>query len=211
MAHQTVYRNRETIKRVSPTKDPSKYVVDKEKLKQDLLEYQTICNQAEAEGKPIPQIPDSIGLAFMKIATILSKKHYFINYTYIDEMVSDAIIKCCEAVRKFDPNAGTSAFAYYTQVCWYQFLERLKDEKKQKIVKAAIVQNIGTMLDDVATQEVDADSDFHTAMGEILALQSVEIDWKQRKQKEPVIEMCPVNLFDIEASELEVEEKEISE
>lgn len=199
MAHQTVYRNKDTIKRALPQKDPAKYIVDKQKLKDDIAAYNIVCQEAEANGKPIPQIPDSIGHAFLMIAKILSKKHYFINYTWIDEMISDAVIKCCEAVRKFNTEAGTSAFAYFMQVCYYEFLDRIKNEKKQKLVRAAIVQNIGSMLEDVARQEVDADEDFHSAMGEILALQSVDLEYKPKKEKEVKIDLCPFDLFDIES------------
>lgn len=198
MAHHTIFRKGDTVNRVNAVKDPALYTVDKEQLKKDLLDYRNLCLQAEAEGRETPQIPDSIGKAFLQIATILSKKHYFIGYSFVNEMISDAVLKCCEACRKFDPTIGTSAFAYFMQVCWYEFLDRLKQEKKQKIVRASIAQNIGTMLEDVARQEVDADEDFHTVMGEILALQSVEIDYKERKQKEIVIEKCPINLFDVD-------------
>jgi len=198
MAHQTIYRKGDTVNRVSSTKDPASYSVDKEQLKLDLLAYRDACLLAEAEGRETPRIPNSIGKAFLQIATILSKKHYFIGYSFINDMIADAVLKCCEACRKFDPTIGTSAFAYFMQVCWYEFLDRLKQEKKQKIVKASIVQNIGTMLEDVARQEVDADADFHSAMGEILALQSIEIDYKERKQKEVVIEKCNIDIFDVE-------------
>lgn len=198
MGHQTIYHSGDKVKRAVSTKDPSTYLVDKEKLKADLLEYQQRCNLAESEGKPIPQISNSIGIAFLQIATILSKKHYFIGYSWIDEMISDAVIKCCESVRKFDTSAGTSAFAYFQQVCYFEFIGRINDEKKQKIVKASIVQNIGSQLNDVVTQEVDADEDFHSSMAEILALQSVEIDYKHKKKKEVEIDELPWDIFDVE-------------
>lgn len=205
MAHDTIYRKGGEVKRAQATKASSEYTVDKEKFKDDIRAYQEKCKQYEAEGKDVPQIPDSIGLAIMQICAILAKKPYFINYSWIDEMQSDAIIKCCDSVRKFDVNAGTSAFAYFMQIAYYEFIGRINDEKKQKIVKASIVQNIGVFLEDIAVQESDAGEDFHNSMTEILQLQSVEIDYKERKQKEPVIQTCPFDLFDIENSEINLE------
>lgn len=199
MAHETIYRKGSSVKRAQATKDSSEYTVDKVKLKEDIRAYQEMCKRFEDKGLPTPSIPNSIGNALIQICAILSKKHYFIGYSWIDEMQSDALIKCCAAVPKFDVDAGTSAFAYFMQVAYYEFLERIKEEQKQKIVRASIVQNMGVELNDLIVQEVDVGEDFHNSMTEILQLQSIEIDYKLRAKKEPEIEMCHVDLFDVDS------------
>lgn len=199
MGHKTIFRNGDSVVRAVATKTTDQHVLNNADFKVWIREYQEACALATEEGREIPIIPNNIGKALMQIATILSKRHNFINYSWIDEMISDGVIKCCDAIRKFNTEQGTSAFAYFSQVCYFEFINRIQMEKKQKIIRASIVQNIGSQLDDVARQEIDADEEFHTAMGEILALQSMEIDYKRKEKKEKEIEMCPVDIFDIES------------
>lgn len=204
MGSQSIYHHGDKVVRAVARKSKDQHFLNNEDFKSWIKDYQQKCIQAESEGKPIPQIPNNIGKAFLQIATALSKKYYFIGYTWIDEMISDGITRCCEAVRKFDPEKGTSAFAYFQQTIYFEFIGRIQSEKKQKIIRASIVQNIGSQLEDVAKQEVDADEDFHTAMGEILALQSMEIDYgTKREKKEPKIEMCPFDIFSVDENGLQ--------
>lgn len=210
MASKSIYHHGDSVTRVQATKTKEQHVVDNDKLKADIKAYQEECLKCESEGKDIPQIPDSIGKSLFQIATILSRKYYFNGYSWIDDMVSDALIKCCDAVRKFDVNMGTSAFAYFTQTCYFEFIGRIQSEKKQKIVKASIVQNIGSQLEDVARQEIDADEEFHTAMAEILALNSVEIDYKVKEKKEKEIEVLPWDIFNVDENGMDKIQNELS-
>jgi hypothetical protein len=46
---------------------------------------------AEAAGEPKPRVPEYIGECLLKIATHLSYKHNFINYTYREDMILDGV------------------------------------------------------------------------------------------------------------------------
>lgn len=112
----------------------AEYINNKE-FYQLLIEYRDSCVAAEAEGKPKPRIPNKIGEAFILIATKLSNKGNFVGYTYKDEMVSDAIENCVNAVHSFNPDKSKNPFAYFTQIVWYAFLRRIEKEKKQTYIK----------------------------------------------------------------------------
>lgn len=90
-----------------------------------------------------PQIPRYIGECFLKIATHLSYKTNFINYIFIDEMISDGIENCVQYVLNFDAEKSKNPFAYFTQVIYYAFLRRIEKEKKQLEIKNKILEKTG--------------------------------------------------------------------
>ena len=90
-----------------------------------------------------PQIPKYIGECFLKIATHLSYKTNFINYIFIDDMISDGIENCVQYVNNFDPEKSKNPFAYFTQVMHYAFLRRIQKEKRQLEIKNKILERTG--------------------------------------------------------------------
>lgn len=78
-------------------------------------------------------ITDELAECVLKIATRLSYAPNFINYSYRDEMIGDAIVKMLHAIKnqKFDPELG-NAFSYFTRIAFNAFCNRIKKEKKEK-------------------------------------------------------------------------------
>jgi len=78
-------------------------------------------------------IPDKLATAIQEIATRLSFRPNFINYTYREEMVGDALVKMVKALveQKFDPKKG-NPFSYFTKIAFHAFCKRIKGEKKQR-------------------------------------------------------------------------------
>lgn len=168
---------------VQPTKEAGKGFINNQEFKDKLREYLDY-RKAEVEaGREIPQVTNYLGNAFRMIAEALSKKPYFIGYSYREEMVGDAIINCIQYIDKFDPERGTSAFAYFTQICYYAIVRRIKAEQKQTYVKASIVQNLGTLFDELVVGEHDNSEDFTNTMADILKLQTIEIPVEEKKSK----------------------------
>lgn len=77
-----------------------------------------------------------LGDMIRRLAYNLSFKPNFINYSYRDEMVSDAIEKMSRAmVRKcYRIDSGFSPFAYFTQIAWNSCINRITKEKKIKSI-----------------------------------------------------------------------------
>ena len=73
-----------------------------------------------------------LGDSLNKIANGLSYAPNFINYSYKDEMVGDAIVKMFSALRnkKFKIDSGFSPFSYFTTIAFHAFINRIKKEKK---------------------------------------------------------------------------------
>src|ERR1700739_2701135 len=121
-------------------KKPVHYVNNKQ-LHATFLEYYNKRLANESAGLPPPKIPNYIGEAFMLICTKLAFKFNFINYSYRDEMIGDAIENCVMAVNGFDPVRFSNPFAYYTQIAWNAFIRRIEREKKQAYVKYKNIHN----------------------------------------------------------------------
>ena len=79
-------------------------------------------------------VGEELGTYIFKIATGLSYAPNFINYTYKEDMVGDAIYKMLLAVRnkKFDITSEYNPFSYFTTIAFHAFINRIKKEKKQR-------------------------------------------------------------------------------
>jgi len=123
--------------------------------------YKQSVLDAEAAGLPKPQIPRYLGECILKIATHLSYKPNFINYTYKDDMILDGIENCINYFDNFDPNKSSNPFAYFTQIIFYAFLRRISKEKKHSYIKNKLIQDMP--FDAFELQQQDEDGHFHNA------------------------------------------------
>lgn len=124
------------------TKAKPVHYVDNKKFYEALVEYKKQIDHANANNLEKPRVSNYIGECFLKIATHLSYKANFINYTFKDDMISDGIENCLTAVEKFDPTRGTNPFAYYTQITFFAFVRRILKEKKQQATKYKLLESI---------------------------------------------------------------------
>ncbi len=117
------------------------HYVDNKKFLAAMVEFKEKCKVAEEKEKEQPPISNYIGECFLKIATHLSYRPNFINYTYRDEMISDGIENCLQYVANFNPEKSNNPFAYFTQIIYYAFLRRIAKEKKQTHVKNKMIES----------------------------------------------------------------------
>ena len=129
-------------------KAKGEHYVDNKVFLQAMTDWKVLCKIAEEEQKDLPkeekvkpQITNYIGECFLKIATHLSYRPNFINYTYRDEMIADGIENCLQYCSNFDPEKSKNPFAYFTQIIYYAFLRRIAKEKKQTHVKNKMIEN----------------------------------------------------------------------
>ena len=137
-------------------KKRSVHYVDNKKFLQAMIDWR----QTWPDEENIPPVTNYIGECFLKIATHLSYRPNFINYTYRDEMVSDGIENCLQYVKNFNPEKSKNPFAYFTQIIYYAFLRRIAKEKKQSHIKNKMIEreaytSFTTMEGDNNTYQVD--------------------------------------------------------
>jgi hypothetical protein len=122
-------------------KSKNVHYVDNKKFLSAMIDFKELYNIAEKNKEEYPPVSNYIGECFLKIATHLSYRPNFINYTYRDDMISDGIENCLQYVHNFNPEKSNNPFAYFTQIIYYAFLRRIAKEKKQTHVKNKIIQN----------------------------------------------------------------------
>ena len=115
------------------------HYVDNKEFLAAMIERRELIAKNEAEGKPKPQVSNYIGECILKIATHLSYKPNFINYSYREEMISDGIENCLQYLDNFNPDKSKNPFAYFTQIIYYAFLRRIAKEKKQTYIRGKLI------------------------------------------------------------------------
>ena len=166
---------------ITEKKAPAHYV-DNKKFFEALVEYRKLVLDAAAKGEERPRVTEYIGECFLKIATHLSYKANFINYTYKDDMISDGIENCLTAVIKFDPERGMNPFAYFTQITFFAFVRRIQKEKKQQATKYKLMENIDI---DMLIAHSEGNEEFANSLVEMMRKQVDNIDADKRTVKKP--------------------------
>lgn len=111
-----------------------KHYVDNVKFLEEIVEYKRQCKEALDQGKEKPRISEYIGKCIYLIAENLSHKPRFMNYSFRDELVSDAIENCFLYFDNFDPAKSSNPFAYFTQIIYYAFHRRISKEEKNRYI-----------------------------------------------------------------------------
>lgn len=113
---------------------PKRHYVDNVRFLNEILEYKKQCALMVKEGKEKPRISEYIGKCIFLIAENLARKPRFMNYTFRDEMISDAIENCFLYFDNFNPEISQNPFAYFTQIIYYAFHRRISKEEKNRYI-----------------------------------------------------------------------------
>ena len=97
---------------------------------------------------------NQLGQAIYKIATGLSFAPNFINYSYKDDMVGDAIVKMYSALKnkKYNVDSGNNPFSYFTTIAFHAFINRIKKEKKHRDMITQYQESIFDELQEILPQ-----------------------------------------------------------
>lgn len=120
----------------------SRHYIDNKQFLYALVEFKQKVNQAKNDNEERPQVPDYIGDCFIKIANHLAYKSNFINYSFREDMILDAIENCLIYMDNFDPKKSSNPFAYFTQITYYAFLRRIQKEKKHLQIKYRYIEHL---------------------------------------------------------------------
>ena len=157
-----------------------KRYIDNKKFYSEMVKYKTSVDSAERDLKEKPPVTDYIGKCFYDIAIGLSFRPNFINYTYKDEMILDAIENCLTYCSNFDPDKSKNPFSYFTQIVYYAFVRRIEKEKKHNYVKHKLTANL---LEKMSTSNDIDNNDYIMSVSEFMKENSV-IDAFEEKMRE---------------------------
>ena len=119
---------------VTKPKKPKNHYVDNQKMLSEIIEYKKQVAEAKDKGLEKPRVSEYIGKCIYLIAENLSRKPRFINYSFREEMISDAIENCFLYFDNFNPAISQNPFAYFTQIIYYAFHRRISKEEKNRYI-----------------------------------------------------------------------------
>lgn len=143
MASKKLQKKSPPRKRARKKKEKTEYYVNAKDFRAQIAEYyENPCGKNERE----------IGSSIYKIATGLSFAPNFINYSYKDDMIGDAIVKMWTAItnKKFNIESEYNPFSYFTTIAFHAFINRIKKEKKHHDV---VQQYQETIYDQLITTQ----------------------------------------------------------
>ena len=136
-------------------KEKKQHYVDNKLFFAEMQKWkEEITEQEQMDDMP-PMVTEYMGECFYKIATHLSYRPNFINYTYREEMIGDGIENCIRYAKNFNPDKSKNPFAYFTQIIYYAFIRRITKEKKQTAIKQKIIDNTSTKTYDIMEGDDD--------------------------------------------------------
>ncbi len=116
------------------SKKKKNHYVDNERFLAEIVEYKKQVVIAKEQGADKPRVSEYIGKCIYLIAENLSHKPRFMNYSFRDELVSDAIENCFLYFDNFNPDISKNPFAYFTQIIYYAFHRRISKEEKNRYI-----------------------------------------------------------------------------
>jgi hypothetical protein len=134
------------------------HYVDNAKLYEHMVQRRAMRAAAVAAGKEPPTLQNDryLGQTILDVATNLTYRPNFINYSYKADMISDAVENLVRVIDNFNPEKSKYPFAYMTTVAWQAFVRRIQLEEKQQRIKGALIDAL--MVDDLFDSQ-DHDED----------------------------------------------------
>ena len=128
--------------------DTSRYYVDDEKLTEAMTIWRSETDKSKLEKSTRPPIPVFVAECVISLASAMIKRHNYINYSYGDEMISDAILNCTKyghnfSVAKKNQKGKNSAFTYLNFIISKAFNNRIIKENREQFLKYASYSLMG--------------------------------------------------------------------
>lgn len=114
---------------------------------------------------------DKLAKMILLLAEKYSHHHWFIGYSYREDMVADAVLNLVGSALKFNPEKSNNPFGYYTIAIQRSFMHYLHVEKKHRYIRDKMLLELGenpsfAFLDDHKAQ-VDGDPELARGMQEL--------------------------------------------
>lgn len=129
-----------STKSTKSTKPKRPKALNPEKFYTIPAEFKAAITQYYEDGK----VTDYLGGCLNGIAKRLSYYPSFINYTYKEDMIGDAIVKMYSALKrkKFQVKSDHNPFSYFTTIAWNAFINRIKKENKYNATLVAYKEKV---------------------------------------------------------------------
>lgn len=176
------YIEPEFIDSVSAPRQRNRTYVDNARLSKELVEWLEVI-----KTKKDAPMPNYVAESILRIATGRSKASKFRDYSYIQDMIGDAVLNILLYIKNFDYTTQTrtgkiNAYGYIYRACDNFFMQRLLKEKHQQAIKYMVMTGMdkAEFLDEFSNNQYDVESVYENMIGK-----SYEYDRFLENRKKP--------------------------
>ena len=84
---------------------------------------------------------ERMGEMVLLIASNYATKGNFAGYTWIEDMIGEAVLTCFKYMKNFDRTKSSNPFAYITQICRNAFINYIKKQQRHSVIKDVCYNN----------------------------------------------------------------------
>lgn len=88
-------------------------------------------------------ISNKLAGMLMMLATRYSTRPNFVNYSFREDMISEALVDLSKNALKFNPEKSNNPFAFYTTCIHHSFIGYLNSERKQRRIRDQMLVDLG--------------------------------------------------------------------
>lgn len=180
-----------TSKAYNPKSKKSAHYIDKEELFNAVVKYKAEKQAAIDAGEPIPKIPEYIGNAILTIAKKMAESVNFRRYDFKEDMVMDGVKNCIKYFDNFDPAKSHNPFSYWSQICYYGFIQRIGKERDRiyndyqlrNSAKFAVIQEFGYLDGNDLDNGHGEDGLDQSTYGETVAMETFVAKYESARER----------------------------
>lgn len=101
------------------------------------------------------KINDGLGMAFMKLTERIARKHNWRDYSYIDDMITHALVQLTSVGLQFNELFSSNPFSYYTTVINNSFTVVFNSEKDTQEFRDKMLMKTGQMPSSTKQYELE--------------------------------------------------------
>jgi hypothetical protein len=177
--------------RIVMSKKPKENYIDNAKFLEEIKLHKARVKAHKEAGKntPPPPINNYIGECILKIAQRMAYRPEFIRYSFVEDMILDAVENALTYFDNFNPDhvgdrSGiVTPFGYFSQITYYAFQRRILKEQKYRYVKNKALEQVLLSVDGETLEEYNPTVNVKVAETAALFIERYEAREKSKKIK----------------------------
>lgn len=116
------------------------------------------------KSKEQGQMSDKLARMLQMLCARYGSRANFAGYTYNEDMQAYAMSQLVRTWNSFNPEKSSNAFAFFTQCVKNSFIQYLKQEKRQRVIRDELLVENG--MNPSYTYQLENSSEFNESNGE---------------------------------------------
>jgi hypothetical protein len=142
-----------TVSVSQPKKKKKNEYIDNKKFLEAIIARKEATKKAKEAGIETPPLTHYLGECILLIAQKMASRPEFNRYSFVNDMVLDAVENALQYFDNFDPeiigpkSGIVTPFGYFSQITYFAFQRRILKEQKQRYIKCKVMENMVLTVD----------------------------------------------------------------